>query len=216
MSLFTGEEGKVEIKVILTGSKDEGEFMARRRVLGIFRTIYDLILDMEDVREIPVKVGLKAFKALYELAELYELKYNDPEHIEKMKKEKEEGNEQVVWPDEYEREIVCKTYFKNYEETKKNKDVVPDCDDDFLTELILAANLLDAKRLLDVYCMTVAELVKGQSPEELRKVLERTDKPIPEDLDSNNGLTALSDKKLDLDAKSFNQLEDDKKRKSDS
>ena len=48
--------------------------------------------------------------------------------------------------------------------------------------MILAANLLDIKPLLDIVCISVASLVKGQSPEELRKVLERTSKPIPEDL----------------------------------
>lgn len=55
-------------------------------------------------------------------------------------------------------------------------------DDDGKVDMILAANLLDIKPLLDIVCISVASLVKGQSPEELRKVLERTDKPIPDDL----------------------------------
>ena len=55
-------------------------------------------------------------------------------------------------------------------------------DDDAKVDMILAANLLDIKPLLDIVCISVASLVKGQSPEELRKVLERTSKPIPEDL----------------------------------
>ena len=53
-------------------------------------------------------------------------------------------------------------------------------DDDAKVDMILAANLLDIKPLLDIVCISVASLVKGQSPEELRKVLERTAKPIPE------------------------------------
>lgn len=52
-------------------------------------------------------------------------------------------------------------------------------DDDAKVDMILAANLLDIKPLLDIVCISVASLVKGQSPEELRKVLERTSKPIP-------------------------------------
>jgi S-phase kinase-associated protein 1 len=55
-------------------------------------------------------------------------------------------------------------------------------DDDAKVEMILAANLLDIKTLLDIVAIAVANLVKGQSPEELRKVLQRTNKPIPEDL----------------------------------
>lgn len=55
-------------------------------------------------------------------------------------------------------------------------------DDDAKVDMILAANLLDIKPLLDIVCISVASLVKGQSPEELRKVLERTNKPIPDDL----------------------------------
>ena len=59
---------------------------------------------------------------------------------------------------------------------EKRTDDISSWDADFLKvdqgtlfELILAANYLDIKGLLDVTCKTVANMIKGKTPEEIRK-----------------------------------------------
>jgi len=59
---------------------------------------------------------------------------------------------------------------------EKRTDDIPSWDIEFLKvdqgtlfELILAANYLDIKGLLDVTCKTVANMIKGKTPDEIRK-----------------------------------------------
>ena len=62
------------------------------------------------------------------------------------------------------------------ENKEKRTDDICSWDTDFLKvdqgtlfELIMAANYLDIKGLLDVTCKTVANMIKGKTPEEIRK-----------------------------------------------
>ena len=41
-----------------------------------------------------------------------------------------------------------------------------------LFEIIIAANYLDIKSLLDLSCAKVASLIKGKSPEEISKIIK--------------------------------------------
>ncbi|KAF8822067.1 putative suppressor of kinetochore protein 1 [Cardiosporidium cionae] len=65
---------------------------------------------------------------------------------------------------------------------------VCDWDDDFLNvdkevvlELIQAANYLDIKPLLDISCAKVASLIKGKTPEEIRKLFDIVNDFTPEE-----------------------------------
>jgi S-phase kinase-associated protein 1 len=56
-----------------------------------------------------------------------------------------------------------------------------DVDQEMLFEIILAANYLDIKSLLDVGCKTVANIIKGKSPEEIRKTFNIVNDFTPEE-----------------------------------
>uniref|UniRef100_A0A7S1V748 SKP1-like protein n=1 Tax=Sexangularia sp. CB-2014 TaxID=1486929 RepID=A0A7S1V748_9EUKA len=70
----------------------------------------------------------------------------------------------------------------------KNSDEIDEWDAEFcnvdqstLFELILAANYLDIKPLLDLTCKTVANMIKGKSTEEIRKTFKITNDFTPEE-----------------------------------
>ncbi|OIT18963.1 PREDICTED: SKP1-like protein 4 [Nicotiana attenuata] len=62
--------------------------------------------------------------------------------------------------------------FNNQHELKElNEELLKEVEDDLemLFGLILAANYLETKQLLDLLCEKVANMMKGKSPEEIRK-----------------------------------------------
>jgi len=70
----------------------------------------------------------------------------------------------------------------------KTSDDINDWDRDFmrvdqgiLFELILAANYLDMKNLLDLGCKTVANMIKGKSVDEIRKTFNIVNDFTPEE-----------------------------------
>eukprot|EP00026_Physarum_polycephalum_P017587 Phypoly_transcript_18856.p1 GENE.Phypoly_transcript_18856~~Phypoly_transcript_18856.p1 ORF type:complete len:166 (-),score=50.42 Phypoly_transcript_18856:143-640(-) len=74
------------------------------------------------------------------------------------------------------------------EKDEKRTDNISGWDKDFcnvdqptLFELILAANYLDIKPLLDVTCKTVANMIKGKTPEEIRKTFNIKNDFTPEE-----------------------------------
>jgi len=76
---------------------------------------------------------------------------------------------------------------ENTEDRKRNTDIedwdqkLMEVDQEPLFEIILAANDLDIKPLLDVGCKTVANMIKGKSPEEIRKTFNIVNDFTPEE-----------------------------------
>jgi S-phase kinase-associated protein 1 len=56
-----------------------------------------------------------------------------------------------------------------------------DIDQDLLFELILAANYMDIKPLLDLTCAKIASMIKGKKPEEIRKTFNIANDFTPEE-----------------------------------
>jgi S-phase kinase-associated protein 1 len=52
---------------------------------------------------------------------------------------------------------------------------------DVLFELILAANFMDIKPLLDLTCASVASMIKGKTPEEIRQTFNIVNDFTPEE-----------------------------------
>lgn len=87
----------------------------------------------------------------------------------------------------------CKNYkdeFKEYEkdhENYRNADIdewnkkYMEVDQETLFNIILAANYLDIKALLNIGCKTVANMIKGKSPEEIRRTFNIVNDFTPEE-----------------------------------
>jgi S-phase kinase-associated protein 1 len=87
--------------------------------------------------------------------------------------------------------IYCQHHLENPKPAVKGQSSLEDIDQwdkDYCTvdqatlfELILAANYLDIKPLLDLTCKIVANMIKGKTPEEIRKMFNIKNEFTPEE-----------------------------------
>lgn len=136
---------------------DDKKLVISKKAACTSLTLSELMEDLGEVAEIPVKIKYDILKIVAEWAEHH--KFDSPEEIYN----KETG-------------LVATTEW--------DLDLIKKLSDDQIGELILACNMLNMKPFLDIVGTYVAKLIKGKTPEELRQILDRTQKPKPDDLSS--------------------------------
>lgn len=123
-------------------SQDGQDFEVEVRVAKMSDTVRNLIEDagIENPIPLPNVTG----KILAKVVEYCNQHINDP--VSEEKTDEKRTDDIIPWDLDF-----CKV------------------DQETLFEIILAANYLDIKPLLDVTCKTVANMIKGKTPEEIRK-----------------------------------------------
>ncbi|XP_007221090.1 SKP1-like protein 1A [Prunus persica] len=82
----------------------------------------------------------------------------------------------------------CKKHHEEDADGEKNKEDIKKWDVEFVKvdqstmfDLILAANYLNVKSLLDLTCQTVADMINGKTPEEIREIFNIKNDFTPEE-----------------------------------
>lgn len=143
------------VKVILKSSDDEA-FEVEEEAANMSETIKNMIEDTG--AEVPIPLPNVSGKVLQKVIEYCNFKV-------KSKKKTEDRSGQAMADDDV----------KNWE----NEFVK--VDQGTLFQLILAANYLNIKELLDLTCYTVANMIRGKSPEEIRKAFNIKNDFTPEE-----------------------------------
>jgi len=129
---------------VLLQSEDDQQFSVLKNVVECSATIKNMLSDMGVEQQIIPLPNIKG-KTLKKILEFCQQQIENPTVIPDEKKDEKRTDNISEW-----------------DKTFCNVDI------DFLFELILGANYLDIKPLLDLTCKTVANMIKGKTPEEIR------------------------------------------------
>eukprot|EP01120_Amphizonella_sp_Union-15-10_P000994 TRINITY_DN11061_c0_g1_i1.p1 TRINITY_DN11061_c0_g1~~TRINITY_DN11061_c0_g1_i1.p1 ORF type:complete len:165 (-),score=41.33 TRINITY_DN11061_c0_g1_i1:94-588(-) len=147
-----GSTGNVKLQ-----SSDDKPFDVPMEVAQMSLTIKNMIEDICPDGETPIPLPNVSGKILEKVIEY--CKHHHANHTTDEKKDNEKRTDDITpWDQEF-----CKV------------------DQATLFELILAANYLDIKPLLDLTCKTVANMIKGKTPEEIRKTFNIKNDFTPEE-----------------------------------
>lgn len=145
-------------QVFITLQSESGEdFKVPREIAEYSATIANIIVDVGDVDQ-PIPLSNVSSPILAKLIEFLTYHHNNPDSSDADKKEDKRTDDISPWDKE----------FCNVEQP-------------VLFELILAANYLDIKSLLDVTCKTVAHMIKGKTPEQIRQTFNIKNDFTPEE-----------------------------------
>jgi S-phase kinase-associated protein 1 len=154
---MSNEEEKVTLL-----SSDGKDYSVSLMVAKMSNTLKDLIEDAGIEVPIPVpNVTARILEKVIAYCE-YHIEHPDPVEVEAENKEAENKE-------------------------KRSDDIIPwdrdfcNVDQSTLFEMILAANYLNIQSMLDVTCKTVANMIKGKTPEEIRKTFNIENDFTPEE-----------------------------------
>lgn len=138
-------------------SKEGDNFPVAKAVANMSELVKSMMDDDEDEKEIPLpNVKAQVLRKVIEFCE---------HHLEEPMTEIEKPLKSQNMAD------VVQQWYASF----------VDLEQVLLFELILAANYMDIKPLLDLTCATVASMIKGKTPEEIRTTFNITNDFSPEE-----------------------------------
>jgi len=145
--------------IVKLQSSDDQEFEVDKAVAQMSVTIKNMLEDMEGVgSDAAIPLPNVTGKILAKVIEYCKWHLEHPTPASEEKKDEKRTDDIIPWDLDF-----CKV------------------DQATLFELILAANYLDIKPLLDLTCKTVANMIKGETPEEIRKTFNIKNDFTPEE-----------------------------------
>eukprot|EP00013_Stygamoeba_regulata_P004321 CAMPEP_0177631378 /NCGR_PEP_ID=MMETSP0447-20121125/1719_1 /TAXON_ID=0 /ORGANISM="Stygamoeba regulata, Strain BSH-02190019" /LENGTH=169 /DNA_ID=CAMNT_0019132861 /DNA_START=125 /DNA_END=634 /DNA_ORIENTATION=+ len=151
-----GNDDQQKTVKLQSAEPDERVFEVPRAIADMSVTIRHMLIDVGEMDH-PIPLSNVSGKILEKVIKYCEYHHENPEPADDKKDEKKTDD------------------ISPWDETFCNVDQAT------LFELILAANYLDIKSLLDLTCKTVAKMIKGKTPEQIRKTFNIKNDFTPEE-----------------------------------